>query len=162
MLISPHKHYPFPWIVPNTKLPQLVLFSCLEFDCPAEEVVKTPRETSTFWSYQYLSPIYLPSPCPFPPLLMGSSCRCPIDRIQEASDSIFDASRFWSAFLNLFWYNNSTVVWAVWKSLDLRGIEPMPRFFTRNLHFSSVFPSGNTGVPYLYLILEKVGEVGCK
>ena len=43
LLILPHKHYPFPWIVPHTRLPQLVLFSCLEFDCPAEEVVKTHK-----------------------------------------------------------------------------------------------------------------------
>ena len=64
----------FPWIVPHTKLPQLVLFSCLEFDCSAEEVVKThtgkPPHSDRINTC--LLSIYHHR-CPFPSPYMGSS-----------------------------------------------------------------------------------------
>ena len=148
LLILPHKHYPFLWIVTNTRLPQLALFSCLEFDCPAEDVVKTHTGKPPHSDRINTSLIYLPSPRPILFLVYGIIYQCPIDRIRVASNSDIDTNRLLSAILNLFWSKDLTVVWTVWKSLDLRRIEPTlifsPGFYT----FSSGFLSGNTGVPY--------------
>ena len=68
LFISPHKHYPFPWIVLCTRLPQLVQLSCLESDCPADEVVKT-HQLGDLHILKISIPVsYLStSPCPFPP-----------------------------------------------------------------------------------------------
>ena len=93
LFISLHKHYPFPWIVPHTILPQLVLFSCLELDCPAEEVVKTYHLGNFHIQLlSILSSIYLPSLRPIPSPIYGIISQCLIDRIQVTFDSALSTS----------------------------------------------------------------------
>ena len=54
--------------------------------------------------------------------------RCPIDRMQVASDSAIDVSRFWSALLNLFWYDNSNGSLGCLKIVRFKRDQTNPRF----------------------------------
>ena len=139
LLISPHKYYPFPWIVPHNRQPQLVLFSCLEFDCTAVEVVKTYTGKPPHYD-RINTCLQSPHQGPFSP------------RIWDHQSVSYwpDTGCFWQCYWYqlilvrsiLFWYNNSSVVWAFWKTLNLRGIEPTPRFSPGFYTFQVSFPLG--------------------
>ena len=139
LLISSHRHYPFPWIVPHTRLPQLVIFSCLKLDCPAEEVVKT--HTGNLHILIVSIPVSYVSTLTFPisSSVYGIISRCPIDQIRVASDSAIDTSRFWSTLLKLFWYNNSDNRLGCSKIIGLKWDRTHAKIFTRFLHFFLVF-----------------------
>ena len=69
-----------------TRLPQLVLFSCLEIDCSAEEVVKIhmgkPPHCDRINTCLHIINPHLAHFLP----VYGITSRCPIDRIQVASE----------------------------------------------------------------------------
>ena len=78
--------------------------------------------------------------------VFGIISRCPIDRIQVASDSAIDTSWFWSASKTCpIWQFNSTL--GLFENhYDLRGIKPTPGF-SPGFRFKFVSPGENTGVP---------------
>ena len=107
---------------------------CLESDCPAKKVMKTPNGGNLYIlpvpiPVSYLSTLTLPIPSTEYRIIS----RCPIDNIQVASDSAICTSWFWSAS-RTFHINSSTALWACLKiNMDLRGIEPRQDFSSNSL-----------------------------
>ena len=124
LLISSHMHSIWMPLILDY-LPSIG--SCLKSDCPAKKVVKTARGNLYILRYQYLSPIIYPHLAHSLPAY-GIISRCPVDRMQVASDSAIGTSWFWSAS-RICPIISSTALWACLKiTMDWRGIEPTPGF----------------------------------
>ena len=93
-----YKNYLFPSIAPRTMLPQLIIFSFLESDWPAEKVIKTPMG-GNLHNQLLPIPVYFLSALTeaYSLLVYLIISRCPIDRIQVVSDSVIGTGVLWPA-----------------------------------------------------------------